>query len=180
MHRVLLTVLSFALAACAPIGPNAPSATAQMVDASGQKIGQVRFQDTEVGTRITVRLIGLTPGRHGTHVHLNASCANTTDQNGNVLTFGGAGGHFDPMDSKRHGKPEHSELEAHAGDVLNTTADANTTGTMEFITRKLRVSGGTLSVIGHSVIVHASEDDHNTQPTGNSGGRVACGVILKE
>ncbi len=174
-------LLCAALAACAPSLTSAPvtgmTASAPIVDASGRSVGTALFEETGLGTRVTVRVSGLAPGVHGTHVHMNGACTDTTDAAGAVVKFGGAGGHFDPSGANVHGGPQDAPDKAHAGDLENTTVDASGNGTMVMATRKLGVSAGATSVAGRSVVIHANADDFRTQPIGGSGGRVACGVI---
>ena len=174
----LVGLIGLGVTACTLFGSE-PTSVATLTDANGKAIGTVRFVESAAGTRISVSVMAVVPGKHGTHVHTLGACNDTTDASGNTVKFGGAGAHFDPLETRLHGKPEHDETQAHAGVMPNTLVDASGVGTMSFTTRKLRVSGGPLSVIGRSVILHALEDDHSTQPTGNSGPRIACGVIVK-
>ncbi len=134
------------------------------VDGSGVK-GIVRI--TVQGEKVVVkgRVEGLTPGKHGFHVH---EFGDLTD----MKTGNSAGGHFNPH-GHPHGKP--SDNERHVGDLGNIEADAN--GVAEFeITDAVVALHGPNSVLGRSLVVHADEDRF-TQPTGDAGARVAVGVI---
>ena len=112
-----------------------------------------------------MNLAGLTPGNHGFHVH----------EFGNISSDDGssAGGHFNPM-----GMPHSAPLNSmrHIGDMGNITADTNGTTHLEYIDHVMKLDGP-FSIIGRSIIVHAKEDDLKTQPTGNEGARIGCGVV---
>ncbi len=175
-----LAALGIALLVSAPSAQSAAKTTSAVIkDASGKAIGVARFTEVADGTRITVRtLSGLTPGKHGVHIHGKSSCADAPDANGNTVKFGGAGAHFDPMNTNSHGGPLVSEKEGHAGDFPNLVVAANGHGSLEFTTKKLTVASGPLSVIGGAVVIHANEDNYtNTPALGGSGARLACGAI---
>lgn len=163
---VLLSIPLLVLtAACATMGR--PTATATLSPASGSTAqGTVRFvQLADGGVRVNVNLTGVPPGVHGFHVHENGNCGD----NGNA-----AGGHFNPT-ATSHGAPQADPH--HAGDFGNVTADDNGRVQNEFTTRSITVEAGANSVVGRAVILHANPDDLTTQPTGNAGGRIACGVV---
>jgi Cu-Zn family superoxide dismutase len=113
---------------------------------------------------VEVDLTGVPPGVHGFHVHEKGDCGD----NGNA-----AGGHFNPMNMP-HAGPE--AVSHHAGDFGNVTAGDNGEVHHRFNTRSITVREGTSSVINRAVILHANPDDLATQPTGNAGGRISCGV----
>jgi Cu-Zn family superoxide dismutase len=152
-------------------------AIALLKDANGKSVGSAVFVETSRGTQVNVRLQGLSAGKHGTHVHSVGSCADSQDASGNTVKFGGAGGHFDPASTAKHGTPEASEKESHAGDLPNTTVGADGTGFARSTFAKFTVAQGANSVAGKSVVIHAAEDDYKTNPAGNSGARVACGIV---
>lgn len=127
--------------------------------------GTVTFEMTDEGMQVTVKISGLTPGKHGFHIHEYGDC---TAPDGTS-----AGGHFNPS-MHEHAGP--NDAIRHEGDMGNVTADANGNVSMEYIDKMLTFSGDS-SIIGRGIIVHADEDDLKTQPTGNAGPRVACGVI---
>ena len=108
---------------------------------------------------------GLTPGRHGFHIHEKGDCSSPD--------FNSAGGHFNPA-AMPHGSP--TDPQHHAGDFGNLEANQDGIARYERVFNWLSFKG-TNSIIGRAVIVHAKADDLKTQPTGNAGGRQACGVI---
>lgn len=120
------------------------------------------------GVRLHGTLAGLQPnGTHGFHIHENGDCSAPDGSS--------AGGHFNP-DGKPHGKPGQSEH--HVGDIFSVTADANGVGQVDAIAERATLGDGAATdVLGKAVIVHAKPDDYTTQPTGDAGGRIACGVI---
>lgn len=135
-----------------------PSATSSVT-------GLVVFHAKGEDLMVHVQASGLAPNStHGFHVHATGSCASAD--------FMSAGGHFNPR-SHTHGP---QEAEHHAGDMPNLVADAEGKINQKF-TLKASSLRGAQGVIGHAVIVHADADDFKTQPTGNSGARIACGVI---
>jgi superoxide dismutase, Cu-Zn family len=162
---VLAVPLLLLFAACATM--NGPSATATLAPTTGQTAqGTVRFVQLADGSvEVSVNLTGVPPGVHGFHVHDKGDCGD----NGNA-----AGGHFNPT-STPHGSPDTAPH--HAGDFGNVTADANGKVNTRFTTRSVTVEPGPTSAVGHAVILHANPDDLTTQPTGNAGGRIACGVV---
>lgn len=151
-------------------------ASADLLDANGIVTGTAEFSAAGGGAEIRITVSGLKPGLHGMHIHTNPSCAASKDASGNTVTFGGAGGHFDPANSGHHASPTAPNTEGHGGDLpmLNVAADG--TAKVDFYTPKVSLSGDT-SVIGRSIIIHAGMDDYETNPAGNSGARERCGVI---
>ena len=164
---VVLAVSLLMLAACATM--NRPTATATLAPTTGQTAqGTVRFVQLADGSvEVSVELTGVPPGVHGFHVHDKGDCGD----NGNA-----AGGHFNPS-ATAHGAPETDPH--HAGYFGNVTADANGVVSTRFTTRSVTVEAGPSSAVGHAVILHANPDDLTTQPTGNAGGRIACGVVQR-
>ncbi|MHB0972508.1 MAG: superoxide dismutase family protein [Thermoanaerobaculia bacterium] len=166
MKSLIALCVSFLALGCAStITP--PAANALMEARSGSKVtGSVGFTELSDGSvRVTVSMDNVEPGTHGFHVHEKGDCS--------APDATSAGGHFNPT-SHEHGA--HAP-ESHAGDFGNLTADANGQIRNEFLTRSITLSPGATSAIGRAVVLHASADDLKTQPTGNSGGRIACGVI---
>lgn len=133
--------------------------------ASNTASGTVQFSATSGGVAVSATLKGLAPGVHGFHVHEFGDCT--------APDATSAGGHFNPKGNP-HGAPTDSAH--HAGDLGNVTAAADGTATLQWTDAGMRLDGPD-GVVGHAVIVHASPDDLKTQPTGNAGGRVACGVV---
>ena len=120
------------------------------------------------GVRLHGTLEGLTPNAtHGFHIHEKGDCSASDGSS--------AGGHFNP-DGKPHGNPESSEH--HVGDIFSVTADANGVGQVDAVADRATLGDGAATdVLGKAVIVHEKADDYTTQPTGDAGGRIACGVI---
>lgn len=127
--------------------------------------GMVTFEQTDSGMHVVAELTGLTEGKHGFHIH----------EYGDISAADGTstGGHFNP-DNQPHGAP--TDAIRHVGDLGNITAMADGTARLEMTDTTLAFQGPH-SIIGRGVVVHAGEDDLTTQPTGNAGARVACGVI---
>ncbi len=130
-----------------------------------QVTGSVTFNQTESGIKIIADIEGLTPGKHGFHIHEYGDCSEPDGTS--------AGGHFNP-ENKAHGAL--SDVERHVGDLGNLVADENGIAHLE-ITDTIISMSGPHSIIGKGIIVHAGEDDLKSQPTGAAGARVACGVI---
>ncbi len=145
-----------------------PHASAQMQARSQSQVqGLVTFKKAAQGLRVAVHLTGLTPHQtHAIHVHANGDCS--------ALDATSAGGHFNP-DNQIHGQMEGAH---HAGDLPNITANAQGQASIEFVIKDLSLDNGVLADIkGRSVIVHERADDYQSQPAGNAGKRIACGVI---
>ena len=170
--KTLVLLAAAALAAgCAAMGPGeGPKAVAKLEPTAGNNArGTVTF--TQRGNEVTVvaELSGLKPNAdHGFHVHEKGDCSS-----GDGMS---AGGHFNPA-NKPHGY--HMATERHAGDLPNVKADASGNAKATFQTTLLAIGSGANDVLGKGVIVHRDPDDFNSQPAGNSGPRIACGVIQK-
>lgn len=164
----LVLALATGLAACETIDAQGPRAVAQLEAAKGSDVwGAVSF--VEIGDHVVVRadvrnLRG--GGEFGFHVHEKGDCS--------APDFMSAGGHFNPG-----GKPHahHAKPERHAGDLANLKADGEGNANYVFKTTLLRVAKGPNSVVGRAVVIHANPDDYASQPAGNSGPRIACGLI---
>ena len=127
--------------------------------------GIVKFIQTSEGMKIVAEVRGLTPGKHGFHIHEFGDCSRLDGKS--------AGGHFNP-DDKKHGAPDGSER--HIGDLGNLVAGEDGKAHYEWTDSHISFTGPN-SIIGRAIIVHAGEDDLTSQPTGNAGARLACGVI---
>ncbi len=137
-----------------------------LIPSDGSKVsGVVTFTVKDGGVEISGEVHGLTPGKHGFHVH----------EFGDLSSPQGlaTGGHFNP-DKEKHGGPE--DKERHVGDLGNITADADGKATIKMMDKMITLSGPH-SIIGRGLIVHAKADDLKSQPTGDAGGRVGQGVI---
>jgi Cu-Zn family superoxide dismutase len=171
-----LVALSVALAAvlgvagCATSKPSAV-AVAQLEPTRGNSAnGSVRFEQIGERVRVTGTVRGLPPGAQlGFHVHEKGDCSS-----GDGMS---AGGHFNPAGTPhgRHGAGPH-----HAGDLPSLSVDSAGQAQVSFVTTALTVGRGATSVLDRGLIVHASPDDYTTQPTGNAGARLACGVIRQQ
>ena len=187
--RTALVVLALTLAACADsdpadleVAPQAPAAPAPSradravaqideVDGSGVS-GSVEFVDVGGAVEVRYNLAGLGDGEHGFHVHQTGDCG--ADSTGTPA--GAAGGHFNPLASP-HGAPSNKPANRHAGDLGNVTVEnGRAIGTR--VDSVLALSGPT-SVVGKAVIVHGGADDLESQPAGDAGARVGCGVVRR-
>jgi superoxide dismutase, Cu-Zn family len=128
--------------------------------------GEVRFYKVENGVRVVASIEGLTPGKHGFHVHEKGDCSAPDGSS--------AGGHFNPAGAP-HGSPDAGPTARHAGDLGNVEAGADGKASYDRVDSVLTYD----SLLGLSVLVHAGEDDFTSQPAGNSGARVGCGIIRK-
>ncbi|MBE0550599.1 MAG: superoxide dismutase family protein [Rubrivivax sp.] len=142
-------------------------AVASLTPTQGNNVrGLVMFHEMDGHLMVHARISGLKPnGEHGFHVHETGSCASADGTS--------AGGHFNP-DGKPHGPQTAAH---HAGDLPALKADANGMADQKFMLMGPTLVAGPASVVGRAVVVHALPDDYTTQPTGNSGARIACGVI---
>lgn len=145
-----------------------PMAMAMLQPSTGSTAhGAVHFNQLADGTvDVQIDLMGVPPGVHGFHVHDKGDCGD----NGMA-----AGGHFNPLNMP-HAAPDAASH--HAGDFGNVTAEANGEVHTHFNTHSITISPGTTSAVGHAVILHANPDDLTTQPTGNAGARIACGLVV--
>ena len=163
----------------ADLGSDARSATAEITSPGGASTGvsgTVTFTELDGGVYLSYEITGLTPGEHGFHVHENGSCeAADTDGDGTPEAGGAAGGHFNPGGDP-HGAPSAPEDEHHAGDLGNITADADGLAVGGREAMGLSFDGAT-DLVGHAMMVHGGADDFVSQPGGDAGSRVGCGVI---
>ena len=127
--------------------------------------GTVTFTKSGNEVKIVADVTGLTPGKHGFHIHEYGDCSSPDGKS--------AGGHFNPTNNPH---ASHDAAQRHEGDMGNLEADASGKAHLE-LTDNMMTMSGEKSIIGRGVIVHEKEDDLKSQPVGNAGGRVACGVI---
>lgn len=163
-----------------PPPPANPSAQAQALlkSADGKPSGRVTLAEASDGVHLALAATGLSPGTHGFHIHAGGACAPGPDAaTGAIVTFGAAGPHFDPGMSHNHGLPGDPPDQAHAGELPNATADASGNASLHHLNRHVTLGPGDRSVMGRTLVVHAEPDDYRTDPAGNSGPRVLCGVI---
>lgn len=143
----------------------------KLQNGQGKSVGTATLTQAANGVSIKLNAHDLTPGDHAIHVHQTAKCEGPD--------FKSAGGHFNP-ENKHHGldNPEGP----HAGDIPNFTVDAKGKSTATVVAPNVTLTDGPHSVFtggGTALVIHAKPDDNKTDPAGNSGDRVACGVITK-
>jgi superoxide dismutase, Cu-Zn family len=160
---------AFLLAACASVPPEPLRATAQLQPTKGNKtFGEATFEQVGDKVHVLVNVQGLKPGQqHGFHIHEVGDCSS-----GDGMS---AKGHFNPF-----GKPHAHPGSGHAGDLPALQAAKNGRAKLDVEIGGVTVAPGPASIVGRGLIVHADPDDYTTQPTGNSGARIACGVIRAE
>jgi superoxide dismutase, Cu-Zn family len=179
-HHLLTALAACTLAACSTMPASTPASTPQMDASSGPQAtarleatrgnavtGTVTFtQHGSDHVTVVAKVDGLKPGQaHGFHLHEKGDCSS-----GDGMS---AGGHFNPT-----GQPHGPQGGAHhAGDMPSLKADAAGHAELQAELHGVTVAAGPTSVVGHGVIVHAGPDDYVTQPTGNSGARLACGIV---
>ena len=145
----------------------AGKATATIEARSGSSLsGTAEFVMHDDKLMITVSLKGAPPGPHAVHIHEKGDCS--------APDASSAGAHFNPG-GHQHGSPDAPEH--HAGDLGNIVIGEDGTGSLMVHSGELGLAGGPNSVLGRALIVHEKSDDFVTQPTGNAGGRIGCGVI---
>ena len=175
MRRLLLTSLFLPMwwiVGCVPATPDRASAVIRV--ASGIAIGKAQFQPVgEDNVKVTVEVRGLTPGAHGIHVHEVGTCE--------PPGFVSAGAHFNPGGQAHHGVGEQSH---HAGDLPNLAAGADGVARAEAVLRGITMQGrghhSLFHLNGTSIVIHRDADDLKTAPSGNSGERIACGVVAAD
>ena len=157
------------LTACAAT-TSAPRAVAELQSTKGNSTtGTVNFTQNGDKVRVTGEIRGLTPnGEYGFHVHEKGDCSS-----GDGMS---TGGHFNP-DGKPHGN--HAESAHHSGDLPSLKSDASGVAKFSFESNAIAVGSGSIDIVGRGLIVHRDPDDYKTQPTGNSGPRMACAVITQ-
>jgi Cu-Zn family superoxide dismutase len=165
---ILAALAAAALAGCQSMSSSGGPALASagLKATTGNKtVGEVTFEQLNGKVRVTAQLIGLQPNQeHGFHIHEAGDCSS-----GDGMS---AKGHFNP-----YGKPHGKGSDRHAGDLPNLKADKGGRAKMTVDVDILTVTPGPASVIGRGIIVHAQPDDYTSQPVGNAGARMACGVI---
>jgi superoxide dismutase, Cu-Zn family len=152
------------------VSAQTPTATAEIKNAQGQTVGNATFTAQGSGVQVSGTVRNLPAGQHGIHIHDVGQCV--------PADFASAGGHFNP-EGKQHGLQ--NPQGAHAGDLPNLVVAADGTGTISATATRAALGTGTNQLGksgGTALVIHADADDEKTDPTGNSGGRIACGVIV--
>jgi len=173
MKKFILFILGFFVLIPSVYAQSAmvmPTAKAEIKNTSGEVIGSATFTQEGGSVKIKIEVSKLSPGKHGMHIHDSGKCDGSD--------FKSAGPHFNP-NLKKHG---HKNPEgAHAGDFPNLEVGTEGKATLEFSTADLTLLPAPNSLLrpgGTSIMIHEKEDDEKTDPAGDSGGRIACGVIV--
>lgn len=174
LHPVLVPVIcGLIVVACGKTAattrttPSSVSASATLRDQSGRQVGTVALTDTYAGVLLVGTINGIGIGAHGIHVHETGRCD---------PPFTSAGGHFNPAKRKHGFKNPDGH---HSGDLPNIDAPASGTLKFELLAPGVTLTGsnGLLDGDGAAVVVHGAGDDYSTDPAGNAGSRIVCGVI---
>ena len=175
---IIAAVVAWGCAGAGTAGSGAATATFTLNDASGRSVGSGDLSPADGGVRVRLEATGLTPGVHAVHVHERGACDGST-----ATPFSSAGGHYNPT-ARQHGRL--NPAGPHAGDLPNLTVDASGNGTLDAVAQHLTLGDGTGTLFdgdGSAVVIHANPDDERTTEgpngPGNSGARVACGVIVR-
>jgi Cu-Zn family superoxide dismutase len=166
--RAKVKVMMFAaLAAGFAVSAQSKVTTARAVlhDASGKEVGKARLQQVGKGIKVTLQASKLAAGTHGVHIHAVGKC--------DAPDFASAGPHWNPT-GRQHGKDNPAGM--HKGDLPNIVIGSNGRGRLAF-TVEGAVLGDLVDADGAALVVHAATDDYKTDPSGNSGARIACGVL---
>ena len=152
------------------------AAYATIINAQGDKKGTVElWQDKDKIVHVEVQVAGMPPGPHGIHFHATGKCDGTTS-----TAFSSAGAHYNPL-GRDHGLD--NTRGPHAGDAPNFTVDPDGSGHASFTTDRVSLTEGSTSLFdadGSAIVIHAAADDQTSQPAGNSGARIACGVVKQD
>lgn len=150
-------------------------ATATIRSAAGEDRGTAElWQDRDNVVHVEVQLTGLPPGPHGIHFHATGICDGT-----GATAFASAGAHFNPL-GRQHGLD--NAAGPHAGDAPNFTVAADGTARAAFTTDRVSLTEGSTTLFdadGSAIVIHAAADDQISQPAGNAGARIACGVVQR-
>lgn len=148
---------------------SSPGARADLRDKDGKILGVAAFRENPRGVTVSLEVNGLTPGLHAVHVHAVGRCEGPA--------FASAGAHFNPL-QKKHGHKNSDG--AHAGDLPNMLVAKDGSGRFEALTDAFVLGNGPTSLFdtdGSAIVIHATLDDYSTDPAGNAGDRIACGVV---
>ena len=172
LTAVTTIALSIGCSTFQRMGNSVAAATAIMYDINGSAIGTAQLsQDPNGVVSVDIASISLPAGTHGIHFHQVGKCE------GGTTAFSTAGGHFNPL-GREHGLSNPNG--PHAGDAPNIVIPASGVGRVSFTTNRVTLTAGPISLFdadGSAIVVHANADDQVSQPSGNSGARIACGVV---
>jgi len=152
-------------------GASEDGAITVLANAEGIPVGEARFTQKADGILVEIAANGLAPGEHGAHVHMTGRC--------DPPDFKSAGGHWNPAEHQ-HGLK--NPAGAHMGDLPNLQIGADGKGELSFTIPGAKIHDGAnplLDADGAAMVIHADPDDMMSDPAGNAGGRIACGVIVK-
>jgi len=167
----IVVTIGLMLAGCASLQLGSPQATAELRNAKGEVVGQASFWEEGQSVRILAEVRGIAPGAHGIHLHAVGKC--------DPPEFTTAGGHFNPA-GKKHGLK--NPAGPHNGDLPNIQVASDGKGRLEYVATLVTLGAGATSLFdadGTAVVLHARPDDDVTDPSGDSGVRIACGIIRK-
>jgi len=163
--------LLFLFAGAYVVNAETKTAKADLVNSKGENVGVATLIEGKDGVRIALQVYNLSPGLHGFHIHAVGKCE--------LPDFKSAGGHFNPYE-KHHGLKNPEGL--HAGDMTNVLVEPDGTASVVLHAPLVTFAAGKNSLFqpdGTALVIHAVADDQTSDPSGNSGERIACGVITK-
>lgn len=171
-HRSLMTAVLMIFGATALNAQEMQQATAALMNSAGERVGSVTLTEIPAGgVHLAIEVSGLEPGEHAIHIHQTGQCR---------PTFAAAGGHYSPRGNEHGWK---RKAGAHAGDLLNLHVPESGTLKTERLAPHITLlegeDGSLFDEDGSAIVVHAGADDYSTQPSGDGGPEVACGVVQR-